>query len=263
MTMAQSSPEQIRSGPGAAAPLEGGRFRPPRLSGRSAYSLFVNAMKVLLPALAVGLLLLIVIWPQVEKTGGFRLDTMDSLTDTPVPEEATMVNPRYEGIDKNRRPFMVTADLARQLEPGDGETIDMDQPAADLFDDEGNWLAITADHGIYERSQDVLLLDGNVNVFHDEGYELQTEQAVVDLAADTATSSTATYGQGTFGTITSQGLRVEDRGARVLFTGKAHMVIYPDETEGETGGETGTPAEQPAADGGSGDGGTGDGGAAR
>ena len=243
MTMAQSSPEQ----PGVMAAERPQRKQrgtaPPRLSGRSAYSLFVSAMKVVLPAVAVGLVLLIAIWPQIEKSGGFRLDAVDSLTDTPIPEEATMINPRYEGIDENRRPFMITADIARQLQPNDRETIDMQSPAADLFDDAGKWLAITADNGVYQRDQEVLLLDGNVNIFHDDGYELQTEQAVVDLATDLATSSTPTFGQGSFGTITSEGLRVEERGARVFFTGRAHMVLYP--TDEETGDQGMAPAETP------------------
>src|SRR3546814_12913203 len=38
---------------------------PPRLSGRNSYSLFVSSMKVLLPALAIGLVLLVVAWPQL------------------------------------------------------------------------------------------------------------------------------------------------------------------------------------------------------
>jgi lipopolysaccharide export system protein LptC len=227
-TLGGPGPEGPGTG-GLGAPQGGRAGRPPpRLSGRSAYSLFVSAMKVLLPAVAVGLVLLIVIWPQVEESGGFRLGIVESFTDAPIPEEATMINPRYEGIDENRRPYMITADTARQIEPGDEETIDMERPAADLFDTGGDWMAITADNGVYDRASEVLLLDGNVNVFHDGGYELKTEQAVVDLKNDRATSSTATHGQGSFGTIESEGMRIENRGAQIHFTGKAHMVMYPE-----------------------------------
>src|SRR3546814_7980322 len=41
------------------------RTPPPRLSGRNSYSLFVTSMKVVLPALAAGLVLLVVAWPQI------------------------------------------------------------------------------------------------------------------------------------------------------------------------------------------------------
>jgi hypothetical protein len=37
----------------------------PRLSGLSRYSLFVNSMKVFLPALAAALIILVVAWPQL------------------------------------------------------------------------------------------------------------------------------------------------------------------------------------------------------
>jgi lipopolysaccharide export system protein LptC len=242
--MAEPTRENAPQGQGAGRGEAAGRgasrrLRPPRLSGRSAYSIFVNALKVLLPAVALGLVLLIVIWPQLDDGAGFRLDLVERLISAPVPEEATMINPRYEGVDEKRRPFMITADLARQLDPGRDETIEMEQPAADLFDDAGDWVAITADHGIYRQAADILLLDGNVNIFHDGGYELMTEQAVVDLAADLATSSTPTRGQGSFGTIVSEGLRVEERGARVYFTGKAHMVLYPEQDTGESAGQVG------------------------
>ena len=42
---------------------------PPRLSGRNRYSIVVGFLKVLLPALAVALILLVVVWPELSRDG--------------------------------------------------------------------------------------------------------------------------------------------------------------------------------------------------
>jgi lipopolysaccharide export system protein LptC len=239
MTMSQARSPSVGAdrrpqGPAGAAGTEPPGRRPPRLSGRSAYSVFVGAMKVFLPAVAVGLIVMIAIWPQLEESSTLRLDFVERLVEAPKADESLMIAPRYQGIDENRQPFMVTADQARQVDPDGDELVEMENPAADLFDGDGRWVAITADHGVYQPQQEVLLLDGNVNVYQEEGYELITAQAVVDLVTDVATSSTPTRGQATFGTVRSEGMRIEERGARVYFTGKAHMTIYPDETGSAT-----------------------------
>jgi lipopolysaccharide export system protein LptC len=46
------------------------------------------------------------------------------------------------------------------------------------------------------------------------------------MSAGTAYGQEPIEGQGPFGNIKAQGFRVIDRGERVIFTGKAKMVIY-------------------------------------
>jgi lipopolysaccharide export system protein LptC len=53
----------------------------------------------------------------------------------------------------------------------------------------------------------------------------RTEQASVQIDQGSADGDRATQAQGSFGTIESEGFRLRDRGAVMIFTGKAHAVL--------------------------------------
>src|SRR5207248_2798383 len=69
--------------------------------------------KRIFPSVAAVLLVLVAIWPQLQKEleqVRFALPRLD-------PQEAQdlrMVNARYTGLDRQNRPFVITADVARQ-----------------------------------------------------------------------------------------------------------------------------------------------------
>ncbi len=79
----------------------------------------------------------------------------------------------------------------------------------------------------------MLELNGDVTLFHDQGFELRTETARFDLEAGTARGTESVEGQGPFGTLVSEGFRVLDRGERILFTGRSRAVIHPEAAEAE------------------------------
>lgn len=182
-------------------------------------------MKVLLPALAAALILLVFAWPQFAfKDERFSLG-MSRLT-LDQAENLTMLNARYDGVDERRQPYSVTADMATQSKQ-DENLIDLELPKADMTMEDGAWLALTARTGEYRRSVEVLDLAGSVSLFHDRGFELRSESARIDLGAGTAEGQEPVEGQGTFGTVKAEGFRVLDRGQTVIFTGKSRLVLYP------------------------------------
>ena len=74
----------------------------------------VAVLKRVLPAIGVSLLLLIAVWPRLVplwERMRFSFPAID-LRDA---RELRMVNPRYAGIDREGRPFVVTADFGRQI----------------------------------------------------------------------------------------------------------------------------------------------------
>ena len=199
--------------------------KPPRLSGRNGYSIFVGCMKVLLPAIAVALILLIVVWPQIDSDDSrFRIKVSDLTAD--LAENLSMLNARFDGLDDKNQPFSVTADEAIQT-PDRANIIDLAFPKADISLKDGAWLAMEAEKGTFDRDAKTLELNGGVTLFHDKGYELKTETVRIDLEASTAESFNIVTGQGPFGSIKSQGVRVLERGDQVYFMGKSKMVLYP------------------------------------
>ena len=201
----------------------------PRLSGLSRYSLFVNSMKVFLPALAAALIILVVAWPQlVPDENSFQIEIIKNAAEQA--KNLAMINAKYDGVDEEGRPFTVTADMATQL--SDQRTqIELQLPKADMTLNDGTWLALNAKVGNYDRDAELLDLRGDVSLFHDRGFEMTTESAQVNLAEGTAQGDQAVEGHGPVGILRAEGFQVLDRGSRIIFTGQSQMIFFPEARE--------------------------------
>ncbi|HLI10908.1 MAG TPA: LPS export ABC transporter periplasmic protein LptC [Alphaproteobacteria bacterium] len=204
------------------------RFTAPRplaeLAG-SHYSAFVGAMKVMLPAIGLGLILLVAAWPEFRnRVDSFHIGIAKMSAEDI--ENLRMINPRYQGLDNRGEPYTVTARSAVKRNPK-SDLIELDSPQADITLQRGNWVTLKSDYGAYREQDQQLNLVGSVSLFQDEGYEFHTLSAHIDMANNTADGDDPVQGQGPAGQITSQGFRILDKGARIIFTGKAHLLLYP------------------------------------
>lgn len=189
------------------------------------YTRFVGLMKITLPAVAALVLGLVLVWPQiVDKGERFRVSF--SNISTKDVDTLSMVNARYFGTDKDNQPFSVTADTANEAAKG-ASAVELEAPKADIMTRDGQWLALSADNGLYSQPSSTLDLLGNVNLFHDKGYEIHTTSAQADLKMGTASGDDLVRGQGPFGALTADGFRLYDKGARIVFTGRTHLVLDP------------------------------------
>lgn len=99
-------------------------------------------MKMLLPALAITLVALVLIWPQISRNAAdipvdqapITLEDVDTLR---------MANPRFVGLDENDRPFEIVAASATQVGE-DGEAVELDLPQADMINEDGSWISLNA-----------------------------------------------------------------------------------------------------------------------
>jgi lipopolysaccharide export system protein LptC len=189
------------------------------------YSRFVNLMKVLLPAVAVVLVILIGAWPHLQtKDDRFRIG-FSALKDRDT-EDPAMINARFMGTDKNAQPFAITADLAKNLVKGTAK-VELEMPKADMMLDDGTWLVLTAETGIYSRETRTLELVGAVNLFHDSGYEIRTAKARIDFIQGAASGTDPVRGHGPFGELVAEGFDLENKGKIIHFTGKSKLVLFP------------------------------------
>jgi lipopolysaccharide export system protein LptC len=182
--------------------------------------LLVQAMKLVLPVLAAAVLSLILFWQEIEGNQG-RL----SFRRGPalVPEALQLVAPHFQGVDELNRPYTVTARFARQ--PGQEEVVMLDLPRADMLLTHGAWIYVESDRGRYDKPAQQLDLEGNVRIYHDSGLLFRTEAAAVQVDAGHAQGDRPTKAQGSFGTIESEGFELIDRGAVMIFTGRARAIL--------------------------------------
>lgn len=187
----------------------------------------VQVAKLGLPLLAAGLFALILFWPEIDGR-----DQRLSFRRAPTPEAESlhMLAPRYQAVDGANRPYTITArggSIARGeagLPEGQAVVL-LAEPKADILLNDGAWLYVESRDGRYDRAANLLELEGDVTVFHDNGLMFRTERAVVRVQEGSASGQSPTRAQGPFGTIHAEGFEMTERGAVVVFTGRARAVL--------------------------------------
>ena len=199
---------------------------PRRRRSSFARSRIVSTMKYLLPGAAFALLVLVAIWPRLlPDQDRFRVDL--AAVGPTGGSKPQVLNPRLQGIDSEKRPFQIVADLGSRVQNDAGEEVyDLTNPKADIVLNDGSWIALNANDGRFDSFSNTLHLSGDVNMFHDQGYEFQTATARVDLENNTASGDEPIDGQGPFGILKAQGFRVLESGERIFFFGPATLTVF-------------------------------------
>ncbi|MBF0560613.1 MAG: LPS export ABC transporter periplasmic protein LptC [Alphaproteobacteria bacterium] len=188
------------------------------------YSLFVTMMKGLLAGIAVVVLVLVMVWPKLSGLEDHFHLSFSNVVGKDV-ESLSMVNARYSGVNDNDEPFTVTADLATETGRRGSGAYDLEAPKADMTMESGAGVVINSNTGHYDRDHDRLDLQGDVNLYHDDGYEMHTASARINIKDGSANGNDCVHGQGPFGRIESQGFQLWDDGQHIQFGGKAKLVL--------------------------------------
>ena len=198
------------------------RRRP--LAEPARYSRFVGLMKFGLPALAAALVGAVLAWPGTnDDPREFRLSY--AAIDMSDPGRPGMLNARYVGTDQADRPFVVTADSAI-VDPENKNRVHLKALQADMTLDDGSWVTVMADRGVYDLDEQELLLSDRVDLFSDHGYEFHAQEARVHLGTGTAASDLPVEGQGPLGTLRADRFWLIDLGKRLRFEGGVRMVVH-------------------------------------
>lgn len=182
----------------------------------------VRLAKWLLPMAGVGLLLAIAVWPELDRMEDRARVSFRRVLQAQ-PDAVRMVEPRYQGLDEQNRPFTVTANVAAQTDRPD--IVDLERPRADLLLTDGSWVLLESRDGRFDKASNRLDLSGEVTLWQDGGNMLVTEAAEIDLKEGSAGGNRAVAAQGPFGTLVSEGFRLTERGQVVVFTGRARAIL--------------------------------------
>lgn len=133
-------------------------------------------------------------------------------------------NLNYSGRDSSNQPYSLTAEKATRPS-GTTNLFDLDKPHGELTLQNGSWVSGQAQYGRFDQQARQLWLGGNVQLFHDKGYQFTTDEAQVAIDDRYAWGEKPVLLQGGFGTIRGQGFRLLDSGNVMVVTGPAHAVL--------------------------------------
>jgi lipopolysaccharide export system protein LptC len=186
------------------------------------YTRFVQLTKLLLGILVFVLIALMFLYPVIKKNSDVHVAFM-ALEKTVKPPPTEMKKPIFHGFDENNQPYNINADNALQV---DEDNVQFDKVSGDLTTSSGVWLSIQADKGSMKMKEKLLYLNGSVEMFDDEGYELRTDHMDIDIGKKIATTRDPVNGQGPSGTLKSNGAVFYGNTKSAVFGGPVFVTIY-------------------------------------
>lgn len=206
--------------------------------GRSVaqYSRFVQRMKIGLPLAAGAILLMVFLLPQFRsESERFRIG-LKNVTDLSN-DTLSMQNARYFGTDDKGEPFSITAQSVKER-PAPDKLIDLTEPKAEMAMKDGRRVNLHASTGVYDRTQEILDLAGEVDLIQQNGYEMHTSAARVVLKESTASGEAPVTGKGPMGEIAAAGFKARQSDNVIFFIGPAKMILKSDKAADAAPAET-------------------------
>ncbi len=192
------------------------------------YSKFIRAMKMALPLIAVIMTVIVFVWSTAEED--FIPAPANEKTQRTIGKNE-LLSPHFESVDDKNQPYTIKAKRAIQGQDNENLII-LEEPLGDIVLEGDTWLAIQADQGAYRQDNKRLLLKGNVRIYHDQGYQLTTDQMHIDIENNKIWSTTPVSGHGPAGTIEASGMHGDINTGVMNFEGRAKLVIHDADAAG-------------------------------
>jgi lipopolysaccharide export system protein LptC len=199
------------------------RARPSPFFAVKMYSRFVRFSKLTLSILLIIVLVFMVAVPLIVQRGSDMRLAFASI-EAKEESEPAMIKPRFQGVDRNNQPYIIAADAAVQQSE---HMIWLDKVAADLTTEDKAWMALFADEGVYDTQQGVLLLQGDVQLYHDGGYEMRTERVRLNTRTLAAFGDSPVQIKSATGDLRADNFSIVQRGERLLFNHHVKMLLHP------------------------------------
>ncbi len=194
------------------------------LRAEAGYRRRLVLLRLVVPMATLALLASLVAYPLMKETAGrFRLAFAES--GFAITGRDEMLNPRFVGTDSANQPYTVTAETA--MRPSDDDdVIFLVAPQGDITLEDGDWLLVSADQGLFDREAETLELAGSVKLFTDSGFTVDTDQITFDLNRGSAISNRPTHGQGPWGLLDSVGFEYRPEGRVFHFAGRPRLTLF-------------------------------------
>lgn len=196
-------------------------FLKPRDSARAAKARgarrIIGRLRIILPLASVLVLGGLILWPYVHS---------DKILATALKNVPDIViqNLNYTGADSKNQPYSISA--AKATRPSGVQNIyDLEHPQGEITLQEGAWVAGKALYGRLDKDTNHLWLGGDVQLFHDKGFEFTTDELQADLDERYAWGEKPVLIQGGFGEVRGIGFRLLNSGNVIIIKGPAKALL--------------------------------------
>ena len=178
---------------------------------------FRRRLRILLPVVSIAILVLIFVWSSL--LPNFTLKNLSEKIPNLVIE-----NLRYSGIDSKKQPYSLFA--AQATKPLSSESVyDLIDVEGEITLQNGSWVDGRAQQGRFNKSSNELWLKGNVNIFRDDGFQVKTEEAYVNINDKTASGVNDISILGPSSTIYGKGFKILGGGNTVIINGPVKAIF--------------------------------------
>src|SRR5262249_24537961 len=133
-------------------------------------------------------------------------------------------NLNFTDVESQKQPYSISA--ARATRPsGEANIFDLEKPQGEITLKEGAWIAVNSQYGRYDRDNNHLWLGGDVQIYHDKGYQFTTDELQANLNDRSAWGEKPVLIQGGFGEIRGIGFQLQDSGHIIVVKGPAKALL--------------------------------------
>ena len=184
------------------------------------YSFYINTLKKVLFIISFVLLVLMFLNKTVQKFT--KITSKDSFnTDQ---EEQIVIEPKFIGLDKNKKPFTIRAEKAKKSKSNEN-LYRLEMPSGEIKDNSGNILFLKSMKGEFNQNSQEIFLFKNVELIREDGLLFETEEAMIDLKTNDILGKKEVSGKNKEGKIFSSGFSITEEGNKILFKGKTNLLI--------------------------------------
>ena len=185
---------------------------------------FVSVMKWVLPTLAIMLIGAAFIIPGLQPEDDTI--TLEYLNIADSDQKLTMTKPRFLSSDQGNQQYMVTADSATQ-QSVDERRVELINLQADITLTNGQWFSVSAPKGWLDPDAEILDLVGGVEIFSDDGNQINAKSARVRLQDKRVSSPDGLKGHGPLGDLSADSFVANQLTGTLKFEGNVKMTLYP------------------------------------
>ena len=182
-------------------------------------------LRIGLPAIIVGALLVVVVVNYMPSIGAFHLPAeLGTLVIRGT--KVTMQQPKLSGYTADSRPYQFTAKTAEQdiTKP---DLMELHQIEANVKMQDDSTVKVVSNSGLYNVKSEMLTLNDAVHLVSSTGYEVRLNQAVIDIHKGNVVSEQPVWVKLTNGEINAKRMEVIDGGNVIRFSGGVKTTLFP------------------------------------